>query len=349
LQAIGNKIEANHHTMNFFITNREIITTKGGQESVREDGKENAADKLRFGIYEKGQFNLFPEPDSETEAIYADTDKADPASLKGSARFFRTLYEELVKGGEKTKNNNVLFFIHGFNTDLKGVRSTFDWLQRSYANKPGSPIRHIVIFTWPGMSPLIPFHYFNDRNDAIHSGEALARGIEKLTRFFRDFLRGGDHDPCNRKIHLMVHSMGNRVLKHMLLELERKQIRVPELFSEVLLMAADIEYNIFEPGNPFTQLIDLGKRVHIYYHEEDRVLDISKYTKNFSNRLGRYGRKKSDSNLSDVIDANVTKVKDDLDRSLKSDKGNHWYYYSSSQVVEDVLKVLNGKRSEFRV
>lgn len=335
--------------MNFFITNREIIKGKGGKESVREDGKENAADKLRFGIYRKGVFELFPEPDSELDAIYADADDADPKTLKGSARFFKTLYDELIKGGEKTKSNNVLFFIHGFNTDLDGVRSAFDWLQSSYVDKPGSPIRHIAIFTWPGMAPLIPFHYFNDRNDAIHSGEALARGIEKVTRFFREFLHGGEHDPCNRDIHLMVHSMGNRVLKHMLRELERKQVRVPELFSEVLLMAADIEYNIFEPGNPFTQLIDLGKRVHVYYHREDRVLDISKYTKNFSNRLGRYGRKKSDSNLSDVIDADVTAVKDDLDRSLKSDKGNHWYYYSSSEVVNDVLGVMKGEKSGFSI
>jgi len=332
--------------MNFFITNREIIKGKGGKESVRKDGRENAADKLRFGIYEDREFKLFPEPDSETEAIYEEADGTDPASLKGSARFFRTLYGELIKGGD---TNNVLFFIHGFNTNLNGVRDAFESLQRCYVDKPGSPIRHIVIFTWPGMAPLIPFHYFNDRNDAIHSGEALARGIEKVTRFFRDFLRAGKHDPCNRSIHLMVHSMGNRVLKHMLRELERKQIRVPELFSEVLLMAADIEYNIFEPGNPFTQLIDLGNRVHVYYHRQDRVLDISKYTKNFSNRLGRYGRKKSDSSLSDVIDADVTAVNDDLDRSLKADKGNHWYYYSSSEVVDDVLKVMKGDKSRFSI
>lgn len=332
--------------MNFFITNREIIKPERGEEYVREDGKENAADTLRFGTYKDGTFTLFPEPDSETEAIYSDLKGIAPEELKGSARFFKTLYEELIKGGEKTENNNVLFFIHGFNTNLGGVRSAFDWLQRSYVDKPGSPIRHIVIFTWPGMSPLIPFHYFNDRNDAIHSGEALARGIEKVTRFFRVFLKRGVNDPCNRDIHLMVHSMGNRVLKHMLLELERKQIRVPELFGEVLLMAADIEYNIFEPGNPFTQLIDLGRRVHVYYHEKDLVLDVSKYTKNFSNRLGRYGRKRSDSNLSDVFDVNVSDVEDDLDPTLKTDKGNHWYYYSSSAVVIDVLEVMNGRESK---
>jgi len=105
--------------------------------------------------------------------------------------------------------------------------------------------------------------------------------------------------------------MGHRVLKHTLLLMKEKNIPVPELFKEILLMAADIEYDIFEPGNAFTSLLDFGDRIHIYFHEEDKVLDISKYTKNFSNRMGRHGRKKVDPSLKYVLDANATKCKDD--------------------------------------
>ncbi len=114
-------------------------------------------------------------------------------------------------------------------------------------------------------------------------------------------------------------------------------------------MAADVNYNIFEPNEPFSALIEMGKRVHVYFHEGDRVLDISKYTKNFSNRLGRYGRKKIDPTQIDVIDANVTIVKDDLEPGFGTDKLNHWYYYSSSEVVDDVAEVLSGKKSKFTV
>ncbi|MFX3625799.1 MAG: hypothetical protein ACN6I4_00400 [bacterium] len=55
----------------------------------------------------------------------------------------------------------------------------------------------------------------------------------------------------------------------------------------------------------------MGKRVHIYFHRRDRVLDISKYTKNFSNRLGRYGRKRVDQAQIDIFDADVTNTNDD--------------------------------------
>jgi len=334
--------------MNFFITNREIITDSNG-ESVREDGKERAADKLRFGTYADGKFILYPEPDNELEGSYANLANKNVNDLKGSAHFFKLLYDELSKGGENAKDNNVIFFVHGFNTNLEDVRGAFKKLQKLYVDNPKCPISHIIIFTWPGMSPKIPYHYFNDREDAIASGKALARGIEKVTKFFQTFLLADGNEPCNRSIHLMAHSMGNRVLEHVMLELKKNQSQTRELFSEVILIAADVNYNIFEPNEPFSGLIEMGKRVHIYFHEADRVLDISKYTKNFSNRLGRYGRKKIDSAQIDVFDSNVSKVKDDLEKDFGTDKLNHWYYYSSSEVVNDVSEVLSGKKSKFAV
>lgn len=336
--------------MNFFITNREIIT-RGGVESIREDGKEHAGDNLRFGTYDiaSKKFTLFPEPEKEEDTTYQNLATKSIAELKGSAKFFRLLYDELIKSnteGKKSAKNDVLFFIHGFNTNLKGIRSAFKTLSDYYVNDPKSPVGHLVIFTWPGQSPAIPYHYFNDKKDAIRSGEAFARAMEKVIHFFKEFLLNAGNDPCNRNIHFMVHSMGHRVVKHMMAELTSKRIPYPDLFKEILLMAADIEYDIFEPGSPFNSLIDLGKRIHVYYHHNDKVLDISKYTKNFSNRLGRYGRKRIDPLMVDVVDADVTSVPEDLgdkqERLL-----NHWYYYSSSQVINDVINVMNGGNSNF--
>lgn len=327
--------------MNFFITNREIITQPGGTEAIREDGREHAGDNLRFGTYDipSRAFTLFPEPTRATDVSYASLAAHSPDELAGSARFFKILYDELRQPQAEEKND-VLFFLHGFNTDLDGVRSAFERLHRCYVAPASSPVRHLMLFTWPGRSPQVPYHYFDDRKDAIRSGEAFARGIGKVIRFFKEFLSAGDNEPCGRNIHLMVHSMGHRVLKHMMLELQATRTPVPELFAEIMLMAADIRFDVFEPGRPFDSLISLGRRIHVYFHEKDRVLDISKYTKNFSNRLGRYGRKKIDPTQVDVIDADVTRVRDDLDASLGTDALNHWYYYSSSEVVNDVICVM---------
>jgi esterase/lipase superfamily enzyme len=148
---------------------------------------------------------------------------------------------------------------------------------------------------------------------------------------------------------MMVHSMGHRVLKHMMLEMKENHVPFPDLFNEIILIAADIEFDIFEKGESFDKLIELGKRVHIYFHEKDRVLDISKFTKNFSNRLGRYGRKRIDPMQIDVRDANVTKTKDDANVGFEENKLNHWYYYSSTEVVEDIIEVFKGKNSKYTV
>jgi esterase/lipase superfamily enzyme len=123
---------------------------------------------------------------------------------------------------------------------------------------------------------------------------------------------------------------------------------LPEIFNEVLLMAADIEYDIFERDEAFNSLIDLGSRVHVYFNGQDRVLDISKYTKNFSNRLGRYGRKRIDPTLAHVVDAETTGVTEDRDAHLEEKLLNHWYYYTSTEVITDVIEVLNGRESHFK-
>lgn len=326
--------------MYYFITNREIIK-KGKVESIRVDGREHAGDNLRFGRYDRNTkaFQLFAEPETDADITYADAGDFQPKELKGSARFFREIYDELCK--DSGPKSDVLFFIHGFNTDLDGVRNDYEHLATRYVDSPNSPIKHIIAFTWPGMSPLIPVHYFDDRKDAIRSGEALARGIEKLIRFFKEFLVNADNKPCNRRIHFMVHSMGHRVLKHMMLELKKNRIPIPDLFHDIFLMAADIEYDIFERDEPFNSLIDLGKRIHVFFHREDRVLDISKYTKNFSNRLGRYGRKRVDPLLVDVIEVDATGYPEDLQAGTREKLLNHWYYYTSSKTVDQVISIFN--------
>jgi hypothetical protein len=51
----------------------------------------------------------------------------------------------------------------------------------------------------------------------------------------------------------------------------------------------------------------------------------------------------------DVRDANVTKTKDDANVGFEENKLNHWYYYSSTEVVEDIIEVFKGKNSKYIV
>lgn len=329
--------------MHYFITNREVLIDQNGNEYLRSDGKEKASplDNLRFGAADaEGNLTLFPEPQIGDENTYNGLQGRNNTELFGSKRFFKSLYDDLIDDS-KTKRD-VLFFIHGFNTDLEGVKENIRDLHQRYVENPDSPIEHIVVFTWPGRSPKVaPLHYHDDRKDAIRSGEALARGFEKLLEFFKKFLVQDHNTPCERKIHLMLHSMGHRVFKHTMMELGKKDFGAIQPFEEIFCMAGDVDYKIFEQDHAFYNLIDFGSRVHIYYHKKDRALDISKYTKNFSNRLGRYGRRSHDNSFANIFDVDVTTCVDDEKYGLKADQFNHWYYYTSTEVVNRVIRTLN--------
>ncbi len=330
--------------MLFFITNREIIDEGTGKERIREDGKETSQDNLRYGEYSltSNKFSLYAEPKKKSEVLYDEMDDANLSKLKGSSRFFTTLYRKLKNGG---KNDSVLFFVHGFNTDLDTVRANLEDLHKRYVSNNACHVKHIVVFTWPGKSPKIPLHYRNDARDAERSGQALARAMNSLRGFFQYYLGKAENAPCGKKIHLMLHSMGHRVFRSALKSNMQGQMSGLMPFEEILCMAGDVPYNIFEQPYEYHSLLDYGERVHIYFHKNDKILDISKFTKNFSNMLGRFGRKHKPIDQPFIIDVNVSDTKDDKSYNLKYKLGNHWYYYSSTEVVNDVIQVLNGGKS----
>ena len=322
----------------YFITNREIIS-KNGKEAMRPDGKERAGDNLRFGTYDIGSksFEIFPEPKSEADLAYRNLDpNANPDQLFGSSRFFMELYDAMKKDGADAPEGDTLVFIHGFNTNVESVQQAFHSLHKHYVEPGNNPIKHIIIITWPGQTKNVPLHYRNDANDAERSGKAFARGMEKLIDFFKLFLNPKTgNEACGRNLHLMAHSMGNRVLKHMVLELLQHRTNLPEIFKTINLVAADVEYDIFEKEAAFLHLLDMADKINIYFHEGDNILDISKYTKNFTNRLGRLGRKRKDPIQPEIQDFDCTAMDQDLG-DLAERKGDHWYYYTSSQAIAKI-------------
>lgn len=361
--------------MNFIITNRDVYLREG-KEHISLEGKEHPNNNLRFGEVKKDSkaelyVELYPDTNESNDILYKNL--SDSTILKGSAKFFKELYKAIQGSVEDNKPADVLFFVHGFNTDQKDVLEVFEELEENYIGSH-SPIKHIVVFSWPSRSPDIgipvPWYtYADDKPDAIESGEALYKVVEKLHLFYQNFFsilnenKERLHKPCKQKIHLMVHSMGNQVLAGLVKKCQKGRKNLPELFGEIILIAADIRYDAFEQGEPFENLIDLGERVHIYYRETDFILDISATTKNWSNRLGRYGRRRKNTSIADVYDVNVTyqigskeyTEDDNIDKQKKAlfssdsyvKRFDHWYYYTSKTVIKDIIEVLKGGESSF--
>ena len=118
-----------------------------------------------------------------------------------------------------------MIFLHGFANDFENSILRAAQLQQVYstADRPLT----VFLFAWPsdGESALVR-PYFNDRIDAKASGEAMGRALKRFVQFLREMLMEDERTirearvngteltddmlvACDRKVHLMAHSMGN--------------------------------------------------------------------------------------------------------------------------------------------
>ncbi len=345
----------------YLITNRVILSDANG-EYINTDGGEAAGENLRFGIFDSDVYQqthdsrqaiqLFPDASAIPRTASVQTNNVIPYDVKnietpakelfGSERLFFELYKAMsgAEGGD------LLFFVHGFHTDLKGSLQSVIDLEKRYINK-GSPIKHIIFFSWPAMNKFL--RYRNDAKDAELSGYTLARCYLMLIDFFRTlFLQDKSAppiQPCGHNIHLVAHSMGNRVVENMMLELYRqKGDNITALFKEVVLAASDVDWQVFEEPRSFYSLVNVCQRVTVYFNTRDVALLISETTKNAYNRLGKFGFRDFHKVPSHVYSLDCTGVKDE--KGVENNVIQHWYYKESPRVVNDITEVLKGKHAE---
>lgn len=259
-------------------------------------------------------------------------------NLGGTQRMFYDLYKEMSTTKER---NDVLIFIHGYAYDFDDELQAILELKKMYVDNPKSPVNHILFISWPASSSIFPLTYFDDKAASINSGNSLLRLFYFYTQFLKDIFSDKDLVPCNQRIHIMAHSMGNRLLQSMLYSLKTENIL--RVIDQVVLLSADVSFRVFEEEEEsFVKLQKIANRVTVYINRKDAVLGISQFSKNIlSPRLGKMGPS-SFSNITDVISiVDCTEVKNDLKTNFKFQVGNHWNYLSSSAVQNDILEVLN--------
>jgi esterase/lipase superfamily enzyme len=334
----------------YVVTNREIITSPRKQENykpvndeefIRIDGKELSTENLRFGKYsfddpdDEGKLEIFKEEDIDT------FDPADSSKTLPSDNQFDELYKSMKKA--KKGKGEVLIFIHGYKSDLDRSLDTLRKLHYTYAENSDCPVKHIVLFSWPAMKNI--FKYRSDARDAKTTGYALGRAIHKVA----EFMGKRTENDCGQRIHLMAHSMGNRVLEAMMEQLsDAEEEKLGSLFHEVILVGADVDYDALESPRPLYDLIDICERIHVFYHRKDAALTASQTTKNDFNRLGKYGAKNTGNLPDDIYQYDISHTRDDLTSNIFENQINHWSYYTSSEVVEMIIDVLSDFQEEFK-
>ncbi|MGL6125483.1 alpha/beta hydrolase [Chryseobacterium artocarpi] len=260
-------------------------------------------------------------------------------NLGGTQKMFYELYKNM--SGTKDRSD-VMIFIHGYAYDFDDELKAIIDLKKLFIDNPASPVEHILFVSWPASSSIVPLTYFDDKASSINSGTSLLRLFYFYTQFLKDIFSNRDLIPCNQRIHIMAHSMGNRVLQSMLYSLKRENIL--RVIDQVILLNADVTYKVFEDSEEsFNKLPLLANRVSIYLNRQDTILGISQFTKNIlTPRLGKNGPSNLDPYKDIVSIIDCTFVKDDILTGLKFDIGNHWGYLSSSQVQNDIFQNLYG-------
>lgn len=136
---------------------------------------------------------------------------------------------ELFRSLKEANACNVLFFIHGYKTDIGAALSTIRALHEKYVRPDSSDIQTIITFTWPSRKNLLL--YLDDQYDAQMSGYALARVYQRLHDFLSELFQTTNARPCQKYIHLMCHSMGNQVLYYMMERLKNQNLSQRETFK----------------------------------------------------------------------------------------------------------------------
>jgi esterase/lipase superfamily enzyme len=226
--------------------------------------------------------------------------------------FYKSLSAQL----ERSQDGASLLFIHGYNVSFEDA--IFRTAQLAVDLKfRGAPIS----FSWPSYAD--PVKYTFDEQNAEVSIPALREVLEDLAT------RSGA-----KRIHIVAHSMGNRVLAGALRSMSPEaRVKNKSLFREIVLAAPDIDSRVFQ-SQVLPHIIDNTQHCTLYASSHDRALLLSRYFHNYQ-RLGETQPQLIVADGMDTIDASL------VDTSLLG----HSYIGDVKSIVTDLHDlVVSGKR-----
>jgi esterase/lipase superfamily enzyme len=213
----------------------------------------------------------------------------------------------------KAKKREAFVFVHGYKTSFA------DAIQRTALLAYDLEFKGVPIaFVWPSRADF--FRYTSDEDAAIASIEPLEQFLEVVAR-----------ESKAERIHLIAHSMGNRVMIDALRSLQQRNAALPNL-ANLILTAPDV--NIVRFGQLVPKIRKLPKRTTLYTSERDKALLMSRWLHDFA-RGGQGGRDIPVFEGVDSIDVSA------IDRSLLS----HSYHAENTSVIADLHALINDDKS----
>jgi esterase/lipase superfamily enzyme len=187
----------------------------------------------------------------------------------------------------------VLLYIHGFsNLPEPDIFPRVAMLQDFFDSKEPN-LMEVIPIIWPCDNDFgIVKDYWDDQKSADKSAFSFARVLQKFMAW-RD--KSPDEAQCLKRINILAHSMGNRVLRETFSVWNKYDLAsgVPLLFRNTFLMAADIVNESLESDQEGILISQASRNVSVYYASDDLALRSSKISnlknKVASRRLGHTG------------------------------------------------------------
>lgn len=288
---------------------------------------------------------------ASNSVFFCERKKKDSYEEIGSVNFLNRL--------KNSKCKQLLIYIHGYSNMPENVFSDAKEFQ-TLCNKKKADELLLIPLIWPCDNDLgIVEDYWDDQKSADMSAFSYARVLQKFIAWRNSEKFNPDNDPCLKRINVLAHSMGNRVLRETLAVWDKYDLAngVPLVFRNTFLVAADIVNESLQVGERGEHICYSSRNVVVYHASDDLALRASKVSnlknKIASRRLGHTGPEDMS-----LVPTNVYSVDcDDVNTSYDKPKG-HSYFRSGTRkgqpgkVFDHIFSTLKSGRvypdDEFR-
>ncbi|MBI3773388.1 MAG: alpha/beta hydrolase [Gammaproteobacteria bacterium] len=241
----------------------------------------------------------------------------------------------------------ILIYIHGFsNLPESDIFPRALKLQEMF-DAAEQKLTLVIPLIWPCDADVgVVKDYWDDQKSADMSAFAFARVMEKFMAWRNSAANEPETAPCLKRINMLAHSMGNRVLRETLVNWNRYDLAsgVPLLFRNTFLVAADIVNESLTVGQPGELIAHASRNVAVYFASDDLALRASKVSnlknKVASRRLGHTGPEDMDNTPRNVYAIDC----DDFNNQYDMPTG-HSYFLTDDKgqpgaVFQHILKCI---------
>lgn len=278
----------------------------------------------------------------EPRKVTFELDDNDPSNAVhfcerlGKGRYQEIYSPVFLERLKESSAKQVLLYIHGFsNLPEPNIFPRAQTLQKLCDSVSPGEIE-VVSLIWPCDNDAgIIKDYWDDQVSADASAYGFARILGKFLQW-RNHCVDND-DPCYKRINILAHSMGNRVLRGTLETWARDYGAVQGVFRNIFMMAADVVNETLEAGRSGEHIPPACRNLTVYYASDDFALRSSKVSnlknKKVSRRLGHTGPEEMH-----LVPANVYGIDcDDFNNRIDSPTGHSYFLRDENDEAGPVL------------